>query len=157
MRLRETLRLAFVALLGAACGDGLGPGSVAGTWALARIGAAPIPAVAYTTEDFTVRVTGDTLVLRRDGTGERILVHETEYHLILRPIAVSRFARLLSFTVVDGRIEVTLHCGPTELCTPPPHMVLTAHDGVLRDRPRPDDGAAPEYELVAPAVGLGGR
>ena len=157
MRLRETLQLAFVALLATGCGEGLGPGSVAGTWALARIGAAPLPAVVYTTNDVTLRVTGDTLVLRRDGTGERIWVHETEYHLILRPNAVNRFARPLSFRTVDGHIEVTLHCGPAELCTAPPHMVLTPDDDVLRDRPRPDDGAAPEYELVAPAVGLGGR
>lgn len=157
MKLRETLGLVFVALLAAGCGDGLGPGSVAGTWALARIGAAPIPAVVYTTNDVTVHLTGDTLVLRRDGTGERIWVHETEYHLILRPNEVNRFARPLSFRIVNERIEVTMGCGPLENCTPPPHMVLTADDGILRDRPRPGDGAAPEYEFVAPALGVGGR
>ena len=157
MRLRETLQLVVVALLATGCGDGLGPGSVAGTWALARIGAAPLPAVVYTSNDVTVRLTGDTLVLRRDGTGDRIMVQETEYHLILRPNEVDRFARPLSFRIVNGRIEVTLGCGPLENCTPPPHMVLTPDDDVLRDRPRPDDGAAPEYEFVAPALGVGGR
>jgi hypothetical protein len=156
MRLRETLGLVIVALLAAGCGDGLGPGSVAGTWALARIGAAPLPAVVYTSNDFTVRLTGDTLVLRRDGSGERIWVQETEYHLILRPNEVDRFARPLSFRLVNGRIEVSMACGPLENCTPPPHMVLTPDDNVLRDRPRPGQADAPEYEFVAPAVGVGG-
>jgi hypothetical protein len=111
-------------LLPLACGDALGPGDIAGTYALRRVAGDTLPAVLYTTGTVTVRVFADTLRFALDHRGAQITVRESD------PVAGGpsggpvHWESLFTFRIVEGRIEVGYDCPPGADCVAPPHLVL---------------------------------
>ena len=120
------------AVLALACGEALGPGDIAGTYALQRVAGDPLPAVLYTTQTVVVRVFADTLRFTADRRGISTTVRESEPVTGGPATEPRRGETGFSFRVADGRIEVAFDCPINANCVAPPHLVLKRTDAGLR-------------------------
>ncbi len=128
-----------------ACGDALGPGSVAGTYALRQVQDDALPAVLFSTDFMRVRVLADTLRLGADHTGTQISVWEIEP---LQPDLEfdnpTRLTTQLRFTLHAQRIEASIVCPPYALCPRPPQWVAR----LLADGLRVESAAGQRVPLL---------
>ena len=133
----RTLALA-AASLGIACGSPLSPAKVTGVYALESRGGAALPALILSSDAMDVYLISETLVLGANGRGQRSAVQEIRR--IGEETETTTWQRQLVYDSVDDRIEITMICGPAELCTPAPHLVLYRSARGLQTR---DDAGAP--------------
>jgi hypothetical protein len=105
-----------------ACGDPLSPLDIAGTYALESRDGARLPVLMYAGGAMDIYLMSETLVLRADRGGAMTWVHE--HRRVGGETETITSERALSYDTVDERIEITMICGPAELCAPPPHLVL---------------------------------
>lgn len=131
VRAGRAAALACVAVL-AACADPLQAPDVAGLYTLREIAGEPLPAVGLTTASVIETRLADTLVLDGDGTGRRIVHASYDGIGSVPDEGPTRWERPVAYRIVDGRVWVELVCGPTELCSAPPHLVLERDGDVLR-------------------------
>jgi hypothetical protein len=110
----------------------------AGTaYVLRSAGGTPIPAVWISNQSVTVTVVADTIRLRSDGRGDRVLLEE------YRDVAPGgrggparrREAGGFDYVRRGDRIEITLPCPDLGLCVASPHFIgqVTLH-GLTFDR-----------------------
>lgn len=103
-----------------ACSDALGPDAFAGRYQLHRVGPETLPTVLYVAGNDTGYVLAHTFLLGDDGGGTVAAVIEHRGAAGVDTVAWDRPVRL---AVVAEGIEITIVCGPLELCTPGPHYV----------------------------------
>lgn len=124
--------------LGCGHGEQLSPDpgapAVPALYVLRSAGGAAIPAVWISNESVTVTVVADTIRLRADGRGDRVLVEEYREATPFAP-PTRREAGTFDYTRRGDRIEISLRCPDLALCVAPPHFVgrVTA-DGLVFDR-----------------------
>lgn len=136
-----------------ACGDPLSPEDVAGMYRLTSRDGAPLPVLVYSGNATDVFLVSETLVLRPDHTGQIAVVQEIRR--VGGETETLTYSRDLGYDIVDDRIEITMICGPAELCTPPPHLVLYRSAVGLNTLEAP--GTAPKLSYVRiPNVGAYG-
>lgn len=115
----------LVALGAAACSDPLGPGDVAGIYALRSAGGQSLPAT-VTIGSFSFVILADTLHLRPDGSGRHARISQNPGG------PPQRFDIDLRFETLNGRIEITFMCPPNALCTAGPHLIARREGSGLR-------------------------
>lgn len=125
MRLRSFFLLPILAALApAGCDSPLSPSEVAGTYVLALVNDAPLPAVVSENEWGTVTILADTLRLHSDRRGEGITVQREERHYQGGlEISTNKLQRTFGFTLKDRRIEIHFPCPPNANCIAGPHLV----------------------------------
>lgn len=134
---KRWLRFAMVPVLALACTtEATVPEShhVDGVFVLRTMDGDSLPIVMGTLEGpppITVHLVADTIVLRADGTGEEIEVHEFESTTPPQePGETER--RTFRYTVdSDGKIAVTLDCPEFIQCAAGPHYRGTLSEGEL--------------------------
>ena len=109
------------ALLAGCDSTALEPEEVVGEWVLETINGSPLPASPWLTPGFPAFILADTLRLETDRRGSEVRVVRVDYPEP-REDEVSTRTSTFTYTLVDGRIEVTLQCPPTALCAPGPHF-----------------------------------
>ena len=125
--------LGLVATTVGACGDPLGPSDVAGRYVLQYRDGKPLPVLLHAGGTVDVFLNAETLLLRVDGTG--VITVTLENRRVGGETDVAQHERHVAYRIVNGRIEIDFMCGPLELCTPPPHLVLQRFEGGLRTIP----------------------
>lgn len=137
------LAFAVVSTAGA-CSDSLAPADISGVYALESREGVRLPTLIHEGDAADIFLMSETLILRADRSGLRAVVQE--YRRIGGDTETATWERELSFDIVDGRIEIAMICGPLELCTPPPHLVLYPFERGLRTLTLP--GAVPALSYV---------
>ncbi|HEU5169309.1 MAG TPA: hypothetical protein VFU46_02160 [Gemmatimonadales bacterium] len=91
---------------------------------LRTVAGEPLPAAWIANEDVTITVRADTIRLRSDGTGTRVVVeHVAEQN---QPVAPERSVQAsLEYRMSGERIEIDLTCDDVilQLCVAPPHLL----------------------------------
>jgi hypothetical protein len=100
----------------------LSPLEIAGAYALESRDGHRLPVLMYAGGGTDIFLMSETLVLRADRRGSMTWVHE--HRRVGSETETMTSERDISYDIVDERIEITMICGPLELCTPPPHLVL---------------------------------
>ena len=118
------LMLSIIASLGSGCRDGLGPGDVAGTYVLERVGGAPLPAEVFRDRHSVMQVVADTLRLRNDGMGRLTSVRVIrQLGSTPAPEIPTQLDSDLRFEVVGLRIDMHFACPIDAACMEGPHLV----------------------------------
>lgn len=147
-RARFHILLAWTLATLGACSDSFGPADIAGAYALAVQDGKPLPVLLHSGPTMDVLLVSETLLFHADGTGRRSATME-ERRAGGETVMVHS-ERTFTYDVVEGRIEVAMFCGPTELCSPPPHLVLYRSGQDLRSTATP--GSLPTVYVRAPLV-----
>jgi hypothetical protein len=124
MRLRSFFLLPILAALApAGCDLPLSPSVVVGTYVLASVNDAPLPALALENEWGTVIILADTLRLHSDRRGEGITIQREERHYQNGlEISTNKLQRTFGFILKDRRIEIHFSCPPNAICIAGPHL-----------------------------------
>ena len=105
-----------------ACSDATGPGRFAGTYRLDRFQGQALPAVMFQGVGGATYIVNERIML--DDKGEGIIFTTSKTVDSQNPSGESvSYARALSFTVRDARIEITYICPPNADCIAGPHIV----------------------------------
>jgi hypothetical protein len=105
-----------------ACSDSLSPLDIAGVYALESRDGQRLPVLMYAFGATEIFLMSETLVLGADRGGSMTWVYEERHEGADTQTTTSE--RDISYDILDDRIEIAMICGPTELCSPPPHLVL---------------------------------
>lgn len=105
------------------------------------------PAVVVENEGARVELLADTLWFYPDGTGRRI---SHTAHAYATRDTLLRSDQEYGYTVRRGVVEIEFPCGPTALCSGPPHLWGTRTQDGLELRFLGNPGELLEYRRVEP-------
>jgi hypothetical protein len=130
------------------CSDSLSPLDVAGAYTLETRDGASLPVMVYADASRNIFLVSETLVFRAGGRGTITWVQEHRH--VGGPTETITSTRDFSYEILDDRIEITMICGPLELCTPPPHLVLSRSSRGLQSIAAPGTQPMLSYVRVSP-------
>lgn len=134
----------------ASCRDAVGPDDIVGMYTLEARDGQPLPALVYSSGTEELFLMGETLWFRSGGLGVRTWVQERRMAGgVTEELNAERDFR---YRIVNDRIEIEVICGPLELCTPPPHLVLHRVESSLTTLPVPGSQPALLYRLASPVL-----
>jgi hypothetical protein len=105
------------------CSDGgLNPFDIGDLYVLRTVGGEPLPAIVNQVGGVTLRVAGDTLRLRPNGTGIRSLVQLLEPATSDAPETV-RSSSSFTYVIAGDDLRIDFACPPEASCIRGPHIV----------------------------------
>ncbi len=135
LRSSRAVSAAIALVLALGCAGPMAPGPVAGVYALTDVDGELLPALIIDNESLRLRVLGDTILLRPDGTGVVTGVREAEWlgaNAAPAGLTRVRVENDFEYRIIGGRLEVAFICPPNANCVKPPHLVARATSAGLR-------------------------